>query len=52
MTWLAELDPEQRQRFRQLPANRVMELFETWKRRGLWRAAEPQEVSQGPGEGG
>ncbi|KAK7717406.1 hypothetical protein SLS64_002898 [Diaporthe eres] len=40
---LAQLDPEQRQKFRQLPADKLNELFSKWKRTGMLRPGQPQQ---------
>lgn len=51
---LAQLDPEQRQKFRQLPADKLYELFSKWKRTGTLRPdvmnpAQPQQtISMNP----
>lgn len=47
---LAQLDPEQRQKFRQLPADKLYELFSKWKRTGILRPdalhpAQPQQTT-------
>ena len=40
---LAQLDPEQRQKFRQLPADKLNELFSKWKRTGMLRPGQMQQ---------
>lgn len=39
---LAQLDPEQRAKFRQLPPDRLADLFSKWKRTGMLRPGQPQ----------
>ncbi|KAJ0116525.1 hypothetical protein J7T55_007505 [Diaporthe amygdali] len=39
---LAQLDPEQRQKFRQLPPDKLAELFSKWKRSGMLRPGQAQ----------
>lgn len=43
---LAQLDPEKRERFRQLPAERLNELYSKWKRTGLLRPDVPNPGQQ------
>ncbi|POS78289.1 hypothetical protein DHEL01_v203319 [Diaporthe helianthi] len=40
---LSQLDPEQRQKFRQLPAEKLNELFSKWKRTGMLRPGQMQQ---------
>lgn len=40
---LAQLDSEQRQKFSQLPPDKINELFAKWKREGMLRPGSPQQ---------
>lgn len=42
---LSQLDPEQRQKFRQLPPDKLYELFSKWKRTGMLSPGQSQQVN-------